>query len=155
MSCPFSFGTTFNFQEKKSKNEIPSGLIILSFIQSQFKDNRMSQDKHRLKKCRKCFNYNSPKSRKCKYCGNKFKTSGKWSLVDAVKQVLRIDRGFAMPKAKTPEDSGKFFTKSEIETLVTLDNMTILMFLTLDDINILNENALLELGQMLTEMNRA
>jgi len=75
--------------------------------------------------------------------------------VDAVKQVLRIDRGFAMPKAKTPEDSGKFFTKSEIETLVTLDNMTILMFLTLDDINILNENALLELGQMLTEMNRA
>jgi len=75
--------------------------------------------------------------------------------VDAVKQVLRIDRGFAMLTAKTPEDSGKFFTKSEIESLVTLDNMTILMFLTLDDINILNENALLELGQMLTEMNRA
>jgi len=115
----------------------------------------MSQEKHqRLKKCRKCFNYNPSKARKCKFCASKFKTSEKWSLVDKVKQVLRIDRGFAVPNAKTPEDSGRFFTKPEIENLVTFDDMTIPVFLTLDDINILNERALLELGEMLMEMDR-
>jgi len=114
----------------------------------------MSDDKQlRLKKCLRCFNYNSPKSGKCKFCGNKL-TSKKWSLVDKVKQALRIDRGFAMPEAKILKGNGEFFTKSEIETLLTFNNMTIPMFLTLDDINILNESALLELGQMLTEMNR-
>lgn len=115
----------------------------------------MSQDKYqRLKKCRKCFNFNHPKSKKCKYCGSKYKISEKWSLVDKVKQALRIDRGFAMLKAKTPGDSGRFFTGAEIETLLSLESMTIPMFLTLDDINILNEKALLELGEMLMQMDR-
>ena len=115
----------------------------------------MSYDKQlRLKKCLRCFNYNSPKSGKCKFCGNKFKSSKKWSLVEKVKQALRIDRGFAMPQTKTPKDNGEFFTKSEIEALLTFNHMTIPMFLTLDDINILNESALLELGEMLTEINK-
>ena len=116
----------------------------------------MSQEKHqRLKKCRKCFNYNPSKARKCKFCASKFKSSENWSLVEMVKQVLRIDRGFAVSKTKTPEDDGKFFTKSEIEALLTFDNMTVLMFITLDNINILNEKALLELGEMLMEMDKA
>ena len=118
-------------------------------------DNIVKHEKQlHLKTCLNCYNFNPPKSRKCKFCKNKFKSSGKWSLVDKVKQALRIDRGFAMPKVKTPKDSGRFFTKPEIETLVTFDNMTILMFLTLDDVSILNENALLELDQMLTKMNK-
>jgi hypothetical protein len=73
--------------------------------------------------------------------------------VDMVKQVLRIDRGFAVSKTKTPEDNGRFFTNPEIESLLNLYNMTILMFLTLDNINILNEKALLELGEMMMEMD--
>ena len=108
----------------------------------------------RSKKCLKCFNHNVPKSSKCKFCGNRFKTSGKWSLVEKFKQVLRIDRGFAMLKGQTPKDGGRFFTKPEIETLLVFDNLTIIMFLTLDDINMLDENALLELGHMLTNISK-
>ena len=129
--------------------------LSVSLYYPPYKENIMNHEKQqRLKKCLRCLNYNPPKSRKCNFCGNKLKSFAKWSLVDTVKQVLRIDRGFAMPKAKMPKDNGSFFTTPEIEALLTFDNMSILMFLTLDDVNILNENALLELGQMLTEMNK-
>jgi hypothetical protein len=75
--------------------------------------------------------------------------------VDKIKQVLRIDRGFAVSKTITPKENGSFFTEPEIDVLLNFNNMFILVFLTLDNINILNEKALLELGEMLTEMDKA
>jgi hypothetical protein len=59
-----------------------------------------------------------------------------------------------MSRTITSDDGGKFFTVEEIETLLAFENINITVFLTLDTINILNENALMELGEMLTAMNK-
>ncbi len=114
--------------------------------------NKKKKVKYREKKCQQCFAYVSSASKKCKFCGYRFESSGSY-LVGKIKQALQIDRAFKIVTAKNQKEPERFFTLQEIEYLVQPDNIKILMFLTLDNINLLDETALLELGNMLTKMD--
>ena len=104
------------------------------------------------KKCPQCFAHIRSDARKCKYCSYKFSSSG-GSLVGKIKQALRIDRVFRVVTADNQTEAEHFFTVKEIETLIKLDNINILMFLTLDNITMLDETALLELGKTLSRVD--
>ncbi len=112
-----------------------------------------SADKISEKKCRICFAYVPTGSRKCRFCGYKFKSSSRY-FVDKIRRVLRINRAFSMDTANILEDSKQFFTLKEIETLINLDNINILMFLTLDNVTMLDETVLMELGEMLINTDK-
>lgn len=109
----------------------------------------------RGKSCCQCFAYIRADSRKCKFCGYIYKSRSQY-LADKLRHVLRIDRAFPLVKEKTSaaEESRKFFTLAEIEKLTRLDNLQILMFMSLDDIALLDEMTLIELGETLTKMHK-
>ncbi|HEX8249771.1 MAG TPA: hypothetical protein VF599_16450 [Pyrinomonadaceae bacterium] len=111
--------------------------------------------KHRVreKSCRQCFAYIPADSRKCKFCGYTLKSSGKY-LADKIKKVLRIDRAFSISREKPQPETQNFFTAPEIEKLARLNDFHILMFLRLDDISLLDEMALIELGETLMMLNK-
>ncbi|HEX8370279.1 MAG TPA: zinc ribbon domain-containing protein [Pyrinomonadaceae bacterium] len=111
--------------------------------------------KHRRhqKECPQCFAYISADSRKCKFCGYTFKSPGKY-WVDKIKQVLKIDRAFSVSREKAHQETQNFFTPREIEKLTRLSDFQILMFLRLDDISLLDEMALIELGETLMMLNK-
>ncbi|MDQ3797947.1 MAG: hypothetical protein M3384_00715 [Acidobacteriota bacterium] len=109
--------------------------------------------------CPRCFAYIRADSRKCKYCAYIFKTPGKY-WVDKIKHVLKIDRAFSIGgnsngnREKSHRQAQIFFTSGEIETLTRFDSLHILMFMQLDDISLLDETALIELGETLMMMNK-
>lgn len=103
--------------------------------------------------CPACFAYIRADSRKCKFCGYIFKTPGKY-WVDKIKHVLKIERAFSVSREKSHRRSQIFFTSGEIEKLTKFDSLHILMFMQLDDISLLDETALIELGETLMMMNR-
>lgn len=111
--------------------------------------------KHRRhkKECPQCFAYISADSRKCKFCGYTFKSSGKY-WVDKIKHALRIDRAFSVSREKSQKVTQNFFTRGEIEKLTRFENIHILMMVKLDDISLLDEMALIELGETLMSMNK-
>lgn len=97
-------------------------------------------------KCRQCYAYVPSTLKKCNFCGYKFTTLGSY-FVNRIRQVLKIDRVFSLGTSKTAEDSNHFFTPKEIEMLIKLDNLNILMFLTLDNVTLLDEMALIEVAE--------
>src|SRR5215213_3029096 len=109
--------------------------------------------KHRRHKiaCPRCFAYIRPDSRKCQFCGYTFKSAGKY-LVDKIKHVLRIDRAFSVSREKPLRETPNFFTPREIEKLTRFDNVNILMFMRLDDISLLDEMTLIELGETIMSL---
>jgi len=109
----------------------------------------------RVKCCCHCFAYIRGDSRKCKFCGYIYKSRSQY-LGDKLRRVLRIDRVFPLVKEKTSAaaESQKFFTRAEIEMLTRLDSFYILMFMSLDDIALLDEMTLIELGETLTKMHK-
>jgi hypothetical protein len=113
---------------------------------------KMRHRKHQ-KECPQCFAYISADSRKCKFCSYTFKSPGKY-WVDKIRHVLRIDRAFSVSREKTRRETKNFFTRREIESLTRFDNLHILMFMRLDDISLLDEMSLIELGETLMQMNK-
>jgi tRNA G26 N,N-dimethylase Trm1 len=111
--------------------------------------------RHRRHKipCPQCFAYIRADSRKCQFCGYTFKSAGKY-WVDKIKHVLKIDRAFSVSREKSHRETQNFFTPREIEKLTRLENLHILMFMRLDDISLLDEMALIELGETLIMMNK-
>lgn len=109
----------------------------------------------REKCCRQCFAYIRADSRKCKFCGCTYKSQTEY-WAEKLRRVLHIDRAFAVSKEKTNGNgkASKFFTRAEIEKLIRLDDFQILMFMSLDDITLLDEMALIELGETLTKMHK-
>lgn len=105
------------------------------------------------RECPQCFAYIRGDSRKCKFCGYTFKSPGEY-WVDKIKHVLRIDRAFSVNREKPRRETQNFFTPGEIEKLTKLDNFHILMFMRLDDISLLDEMTLIELGETITSMNK-
>jgi uncharacterized Rmd1/YagE family protein len=103
--------------------------------------------------CPRCFAYIRADSRKCKHCAYTFKSAGKY-LVDKIKQALKIDRAFSISREKTRSAAQNFFTRKEIESLTRFDNVHILMLMKLDDISLLDEMALIELGETIMSMNK-
>lgn len=106
----------------------------------------------RERSCRQCFAYISYDARKCRYCGFKYKSSGKY-LFDKIKQVLNIDRVYSLNKVEKHSRRPNLFAPQEIENMLKPDNFRILMFLVLDDIAFLDETALIELGETLMKIN--
>jgi hypothetical protein len=115
----------------------------------------LGRRKHRFreKSCCRCFAYIRADSRKCEFCGYIYKSPGKY-IVDKLKQALQINRVFAVSKEKTNGKAQKFFSHEEIEKITKFDDFHILMFLSLDDINLLDEMALIELGETLIRLNK-
>jgi hypothetical protein len=111
--------------------------------------------RHRRHKigCPQCFAYISPDSRKCKFCGYTFKSPGKY-WVDKIKHVLKIDRAFSVSREKAHKETQNFFSRREIEALTRFENFHILMLVRLDDISLLDEMALIELGETLMQLNK-
>ena len=111
--------------------------------------------KHRVRErcCHRCFAYIRADSRKCEFCGYTYKSPTQY-WADKLRRALHIDRAFAVGKEKTDGDASKFFTRAEIEELTRLNNFQILMFMSLDDITMLDEMALIELGETLMSMNK-
>lgn len=103
----------------------------------------------RIKQCLRCLRGNPPGSRKCAFCGYKFNSSRKHSLTDRIKRALQVDRIYEVLK-KTPQHAESFFLPQEIEMLIRMDKITIPMFLTLDNIDLLDERALMDLGNILS-----
>ncbi|HEX8736603.1 MAG TPA: hypothetical protein VF721_14830 [Pyrinomonadaceae bacterium] len=75
-------------------------------------------------------------------------------MVDKIKQALKIDRAFSISREKTRSAAQNFFTRKEIESLTRFDNVHILMLMKLDDISLLDEMALIELGETIMSMNK-
>ena len=115
--------------------------------------NKKNKSKTSAKKCQQCFSLVRASSRKCKYCGYKFESNSKY-LVNKIKSILRIDRAYQVDSTKNRRSgsSEMFFTIQEIEALIKLDKIEIPVFLTLDDITMLDETSLLELGRMLSRI---
>ena len=117
----------------------------------------MSSEKNKIKKserkCRQCFAFVPSTLKRCNFCGYRFTTSGRY-FVNRIRQVLQIDRVFSLGTSETSKDSNNFFTPKEIEKLIRLDNLTILMFLTLDNVNLLDEMALMEVGEIFIKTDR-
>ncbi|HEX9959582.1 MAG TPA: hypothetical protein VGB00_01450, partial [Pyrinomonadaceae bacterium] len=103
--------------------------------------------------CPQCFAYINADSRKCKFCSYTFKSAGKY-WADKIKHVLRIDRAFSVSREKAHKETKNFFTRREIEALTRFDSFHILMLVRLDDISLLDEMALIELGETLMQMNK-
>jgi hypothetical protein len=126
---------------------IPADLRLI------FMANGKRKHRARQKSCRNCFAYIRTDSRKCKYCGYIYKSQSQY-WTDKLVRALRIDRAFPILKEKTNGETEKFFSGPEIEKLMRLDNVYILMFMSLDDISLLDEMTLIELGETLTKMHR-
>lgn len=103
------------------------------------------------KSCRRCFAYIAADARKCKFCGYKYKSSGRY-LLDRIRKALHIDRVFSVAKVKTRDERQNFFTAQEIENLLKLEDLKIQMYLILDDLALLDETSLIELGETLSIM---
>lgn len=111
----------------------------------------MSRKIKRERCCRKCFAYIPFDSRKCEFCGYKYKSPGKY-LLDKIAHALKIDRAYSMEKVKKHGRKTGFFTAQEIDAMLNAKKFQILMYLVLDDIAFLDETSLIELGEMLTVM---
>ena len=114
----------------------------------------MKKSKKLVRSCRQCFAYVPADSRKCKFCGFKFKSPGKY-LIDKIKQVLNIEKAYSVGKAKNADARNGLFTTEEIENLLKLKNLKIQMFLVLDDLAFLDEMSLIELGKTLSLMSES
>lgn len=115
------------------------------------------------KSCLRCYAYIKVSSRKCKFCGYVYKSSGRY-IVDKLLNALRINRDLsaAVPpfaeNIKTDtiiEDNHKFFTPAEIENLAAFEDTRILMFMNLDDLALLDETALIQLGETIIGLNNS
>ena len=114
----------------------------------------MKRYRRREKCCRACFAYVPAGARKCKFCGYKFKSPGRY-LFDKIFRALKIDRAYAVRRAPARDESLSLFTLQEIENLLAPSNFRILMYLVLDDIILLDETSLIELGEMLSLMSES
>ena len=112
----------------------------------------MKSSKKRERRCDQCFAYTRADSRKCKFCGFKFKSSGEY-LFDKIKQILNIDKVYSVDKVETQSVHRNFFTTEEIENLLEMKNLKIEMFLVLDDLAFLDETSLIQLGKTLSMMS--
>ncbi|MCY7375495.1 MAG: hypothetical protein LH472_05935 [Pyrinomonadaceae bacterium] len=112
----------------------------------------MKKTRRRERCCRGCFAFIPFDSRKCQFCGYKYKSSGKY-LFDKIKQALKTDRAYTVNKVKTRDAQHSLFTLQEIEYLLKMENRKIQMFLVLDDLAFLDEMALIELGETLSMMS--
>lgn len=111
----------------------------------------------REKSCLRCFAYIHTDSRKCKFCGYVFKSSGRY-LVDKFLHAFRLKRVYSSPSIsdnETPsiDNNHEFFTPTEIEQLSSFEDSQILMFMNLDDITLLDETALIQLGETIIDLN--
>lgn len=105
----------------------------------------------REKRCHQCFAYVRSNSRKCRYCGFVFKSTGKF-IFDTIKQVLKIEKAYSPNNAQKARREQIFFTAREVEYLFDSRHYQILMYLVLNDINFLDESSLIELGETLSAM---
>lgn len=129
------------------KSFVCPNLLIMSFGRKK--------SRVREKSCLRCFAFIRADSRKCKFCGYIYKSSGKY-LAEKFLHALRIDRVFSVSNGngKTSAHDQKFFTPGEIEKLTSFKNARILMFMNLDDVNLLDETALILLGETLISLNK-
>ena len=112
----------------------------------------------REKSCLRCFAYIHTDSRKCKFCGYVFKSSGRY-LVDKFMRAFGINAVNSSPAISTnkisPIDNNhEFFTSTEIEQLTSFKDSQILMFMNLDDNTLLDETALIQLGETIISLNK-
>jgi hypothetical protein len=102
-----------------------------------------------FKKCFKCFEVNYRSIEKCVHCGFQFRSSTRHTFFFHFRSVFRVERFFPLPaknKKGTP-----FFSPQEIDDLINSGNMKILIFFVLDDITLLDEQALTKLGEILAK----
>jgi len=104
------------------------------------------------KSCPECSASAAGKAKVCKSCGYEFKTVGRY-LFDKITHILQIDRVFEIGKQKTLNPKECFFTTPEIDKLLKMKQIKILMFMNLDNMDLVNETSLIELGEMLTQMD--
>lgn len=116
------------------------------------KINAAKNIKSSKKSCPECFASAAGKAKVCKSCGYEFKTVSR-HLFDKIKNILRIDRVFEIGKQKSLNSKECFFTTPEIEKLLKMKQIKILMFMNLDNMDLINETSLIELGEMLTQMD--
>ncbi len=112
----------------------------------------MEKTKRRERRCFKCFAYIRADSRKCKFCGYKYKSSGKY-LLDKIKQVFGVDKVYSVDKIKTRDARASLFTPQEIEYLLKMKHLKVEMFLVLDDLAFLDETSLIQLGRTLSGLS--
>ncbi|MGI9035074.1 MAG: hypothetical protein ACR2GD_03435 [Pyrinomonadaceae bacterium] len=105
----------------------------------------------RTKQCLRCLRGNPLGSKDCAYCDLKFTSTRKYSLTAKLWQTLQVEKIYKVLK-KTPEHIESFFLPQEIENLLRMNKITILMFLTLDNVDLLDEKALMDLGRILGAM---
>lgn len=102
--------------------------------------------------CRQCFAFIPFDSRKCEFCGCKYKSPGKY-LFDKIKHALKIHKVYSLDKSKTADKDERrenFFTAGEIEVLLDPGKFRILMYLILDEIAFVDETSLIQLGETLS-----
>ena len=99
--------------------------------------------------CRQCFAYIPYDSRKCEFCGYRYKPAG-FSLFDKIRQAFKVDRVYKLEKVQTGSQQTSLFTLPEIEYMLKPSNIRIRIFLILDDLTNLDEMALIELGETLS-----
>lgn len=111
----------------------------------------MFNKKHRKfeKCCDNCFTYIPHNARKCRFCGYRYKSVGKF-IFDKLKKAFRVEEVYAVKKSTKNSRRQTLFTSREIDNLLAAKNFRILMYLVLDDIAFLDETALIELGQTLS-----
>lgn len=112
----------------------------------------MSKSKKRVRSCRQCYAYIAFDSRKCEFCGYKYKSSGRY-IFDKIKKAFNIEKVYSVQKAATSSSGITFFSPREIDTMLDQKNYQILMYLVLDDVAYLDETSLIELGRTLLSID--
>ena len=76
-------------------------------------------------RCRQCFEQITEKSESCEHCGKQIKSAQPKTLFGKIKRLLGIDLSSDIVTINL-EDNGHFFTNQEIESLLDMENVTIL-----------------------------
>ena len=78
-----------------------------------------------LVRCRHCFNQTAAKSSRCEHCGDEVEPGAPKTLVGRIKRALGIEISSEIIVINL-QDGGYFFTKSEIDFLLSFKNLTVL-----------------------------
>jgi hypothetical protein len=76
-------------------------------------------------RCRNCFKQTAENSGRCEHCGGEIEPAAPKTLLGKIKQVLGIESSSGII-AINLQDSGHFFSNQEIESLLDLENVTVL-----------------------------
>ena len=114
--------------------------------------NNRKREKSKEKRCQQCFAYVPFQLRKCKFCGYKFKSTGKF-LLDKIKSVLRINSVYSLQKTSAHGTYKTFFTLAEVDQLSEMSNIKVILYFILSDLSYMDEISLIELGKTLSAVN--